>query len=122
MWKAQAPQMMGNPAVSGQQIAQFVDQQIVGGKLLTEPALHRFKSDLGKPLMEATIQDFQEYAPLIPGVRDPFAASIAEVFLTYAARRLRHEMAQWRAETRELAPPRQTKNLFRDTGQRHGSC
>jgi hypothetical protein len=47
MWKAQAPQMMGNPAVSGQQIAQFVDQQIVGGKLLTEPALHRFKSDLG---------------------------------------------------------------------------
>jgi energy-coupling factor transporter ATP-binding protein EcfA2 len=100
MWKAQAPQMMGNPAVSGQQIAQFVDQQIVGGKLLTEPALHRFKSDLGKPLMEATIQDFQEYAPLIPGVRDPFAASIAEVFLTYAARRLRHEMAQWRAETR----------------------
>jgi hypothetical protein len=29
-------------------------------------------------------------------------------------------MAQWRAET-GVGSARQTKNLFRDTGQRHGS-
>jgi hypothetical protein len=42
--------------------------------------------------------DFREFHPVVAGIKDPFAASIAEVFLSYSQRRSANELAQWKLE------------------------
>lgn len=104
-WKTQAAPSMGDRAATPDQIEQWIEQQVLVNRQLTPASLARFKSDMGKNLSDASLLEFQENAPLIAGVRDPFAASIAEVFLTYGARRFRHDVARWKADTKGEGSP-----------------
>lgn len=99
-WKSEAPGAFGYQHYTPEQLENLIEQNIIARKLLTPASLKRFKRDLGKGIADASLGDFQELAPLFLGVRDPFTASIAEVFLTYAARRTRHDFAKWRTEAR----------------------
>jgi len=110
-WRQQAPLAHGSPATD-EQIEQWITSNVLQNRLLTSGALNRFKQASGKTLSNASITDFQKYAPLIAGVRDPFAASIAEVFLSYNARRVQHEFAQWRFATKGEGSPMSDEDFF----------
>ena len=90
----------------------WIQTQILEQRHLTQPVLHRLVAAIGKPLWEVTITDLQKNGPLIGGVRDPFTASIAEVFLTYNARLVRHESDQWRFEKKGIGPEPATDEEF----------
>lgn len=70
-----------------------------GSKLISRNALSRMAQELGKEIDEFTADDFKNYGPLIARVRDPFATSITEVFLSYASRRRDNDFQRWLMET-----------------------
>jgi hypothetical protein len=49
-----------------------------------------------KRLIDFTEDDFRKYSPVLAGVRDPFEITVAELFLSYHARRERNDYFQWR--------------------------
>lgn len=93
-WRLQA---LNNPSFMNNESAQvnFASDQAIAARLITRPALDRMMRETEKSLSEMTEADFKRYAPLLGGIRDPFAASIAEIFLSYEQRRSANEHAQW---------------------------
>lgn len=87
-----APELAADPNAQ----EQWVNQNAMNSKLLSGTALVRMNVETGKTLLQMTAEDFKEHAPIISGVKDPFAASISEVFLSYSQRRTANEIAQWR--------------------------
>jgi len=77
---------------------QYIYDAIYQQQLLTSTIVTKLEADIGRAIWDASIADFQEHAPLILGVRDPFATSISELFLTYNARWIRHRYARWSFE------------------------
>lgn len=86
------------PNLTPDQIEVNLRQQVESSRLLTTQALDRMVREADKPLRELSSDDFKEFHPVVSGVKDPFAASIAEVFLSYSQRRNANEHAQWRLE------------------------
>lgn len=82
------------------QIDANLTSNLINGQLLTAQTMDRMRRDIGKPVRDWSLQDMRDHSPVVVGVRDPFAASIAEVFLSYAQRRAGNELAQWRFETK----------------------
>lgn len=70
--------------------------QFLASGLMPETTLDRMLEDSQKSILELDIEDFRRYAPLLSGVRDPFTASIAEIFLSYANRRYSNDVLQFR--------------------------
>lgn len=95
-------QVRTQPALSDNPIEaeKWGEQQVLNAKLLSRSAIDRMKAETSKTLFEMSVDDLKRHAPLIAGVKDPFASSIAEVFLSYAQRRTANDMAQWRQETK----------------------
>ena len=93
-WKVQA---VTNPGTANDESAQsiFVAEQAISSRLISRAGLDRMTKEGEKSLSEMTDLDFKRHAPLIGGIRDPFAASIAEIFLSYEQRRSANERAQW---------------------------
>jgi ABC-type molybdenum transport system ATPase subunit/photorepair protein PhrA len=93
-WRLQA---LNNPSFMNNESAQvnFASDQAIAARLITRLALDRMMRETEKSLSEMTEADFKSYAPLLGGIRDPFAASIAEIFLSYEQRRSANERAQW---------------------------
>lgn len=83
--------------MSGDKFAQsqFVSEQIVASRFISQVALNRMLTESGKDLVEMTDLDFKRHAPLVGGIKDPFAVSVAEIFLSYEQRRAANEKAQW---------------------------
>jgi ABC-type Mn2+/Zn2+ transport system ATPase subunit len=96
---AMAPDSLG-PNATLDQIDQWMIPQLVSSRALSRAAAERMIAEAGKPLSGFSHADFREFAPLIAGVKDPFAASIAEVFLSYRERKTQNDMAQWRFATK----------------------
>lgn len=70
----------------------------IGNRWISEPALERLIERSGRTILELQIEDFREHYPLIDGVRDPFAISATEIFLSYHDRFNRNRFEQWRVE------------------------
>ena len=81
--------------LTGDALEQEIQRIAVGGRLITARALERLLAASGLPLSEMPLDHYRRYAPLITGVRDPFALSVNEIFLSYFARRNRNELEQW---------------------------
>ncbi|WP_309633066.1 ATP-binding protein [Aeromicrobium sp. SORGH_AS_0981] len=96
-WLQEAPRPHGMDA-GPDYLEQWIIEQAVSSKLTTLSAITRMKTEAKKDLHTFHIDDFQKHAPLLAGVKDPFAASIAEVFLSYRQRKTQNDMAQWRLE------------------------
>jgi ABC-type branched-subunit amino acid transport system ATPase component len=69
--------------------------QLIAQRQLTPAGLARITTKAGKRLSQFRHSDFQRYALLLPGVKDPFQFSISELFLTYLSRYRRNQEQQW---------------------------
>lgn len=95
-------QQPGQPTMTEGEQEAWLRDQIVNGRQLSREALERMLEAAGKALWDFTLEDFREHAPLVIGQRDPFATSIAEVFLTYGARQTHNSYAQWRVDKKGI--------------------
>lgn len=82
-------------ALEGEALEGAVQSALVAQLQISPLALDRFLESTGKKLIELDISDFRKFAPLLIGVRDPFALSITEVFLSYHQRRNSNDRDQW---------------------------
>lgn len=64
-------------------------------RLVTADSLSRMKEAAGKPLIEFSEDDYRSYTPLLLHLRDPFAVTMGEVFLTYHSRHQRNRFLRF---------------------------
>lgn len=84
-----------NGSLEGDALEAAVRLALVTQQLLGAKALDQFVTSSGKRLIDLEIADYRRYAPLLIGVRDPFALSVAEVFLSYHQRKNANDRDQW---------------------------
>jgi ABC-type branched-subunit amino acid transport system ATPase component len=72
-----------------------VQTRVQQSRILSTRALERMLDESGKRLIEFDIDDYRRHVPLMMGVRDLFAITLNELFLTYHHRRGRNDYLQW---------------------------
>ncbi|MGX1793718.1 AAA family ATPase [Microbacterium sp. NPDC055312] len=78
--------------------AETLELVTVQNRWVSEAALQSILDRSGRSILELELNDFREHHPLIDGVRDPFAISATEIFLSYHDRYNRNRFEQWRVE------------------------
>lgn len=78
--------------------AETLQRVAVQNQWVSEAALQNLLDRSGHSILELELDDFREHHPLIDGVRDPFAISATEIFLSYHDRYNRNRFEQWRVE------------------------
>ncbi|WP_162239342.1 ATP-binding protein [Plantibacter sp. Leaf314] len=78
--------------------AETLQHATVQNRWVSEAALQILLERSGHSILELELDDFREHHPLIDGVRDPFAISATEIFLSYHDRYNRNRFEQWRVE------------------------
>jgi ABC-type branched-subunit amino acid transport system ATPase component len=99
-------QQMPRLGAAPEELEHLLGVRLIEQRQLTATGLARLTAGAGKRLSEFKHQDFRRHAPLLTGVKDPFALSIAELFLTYHNRLIRNRFQQWlQAEGKEDSRP-----------------
>ena len=85
---------------NAEQLEQQVSESLAASQAVTRAQLDRMVEASGKRVTQFEDEDYRRYTPLITGVRDAFAMSISELFLTYHSKRERNQFYQWREATK----------------------
>jgi energy-coupling factor transporter ATP-binding protein EcfA2 len=99
-WIQQFMQPPNNLARGSEEMEQTVRSQLVASRQLSAAAVDRLASQTGKRIVDLVVDDYRVHAPLLPGIRDPFTMGVAEVFLSYHARRQQNRFHQWLQATK----------------------
>lgn len=92
-----------NPAAYGgsgspEELSAWLRQQAVGSQLVSEAEFDKMVERADRSIDLMDVKDFARAAPIIMGFRDPFLASLSEIFLTYSSRRDREMYEAYRAQ------------------------
>lgn len=78
------------------QLEEEVGKQLEMEDRLSVHAFRAMTETAGKRLIDFDEDDYRRYAPAMAGIRDAFALTISEVFLSYHGRLEANDQAQWR--------------------------
>lgn len=81
------------------ELENYLRSNVLSSRLVTESALRRMLEQSGKRLVDFTVDDYRIHGPLLIGIRDPFALTVSELFLTYHQRKNQNKFLQWLLET-----------------------
>ncbi len=79
------------------ELEQALMQGLVGSRMITEAGLARMLATAQKRLIDFSDFDYRTASSLLTGVglRDAFALTVTELFLTYQQRRVRNDFLRW---------------------------
>jgi ABC-type transport system involved in cytochrome c biogenesis ATPase subunit len=83
------------------QVEASVRNAVLNQRLISQRSLDRLLAGSGKDLVDMEVADYRLYAPLLVGIRDPFALSVTELFLSYHDRWNRNAFEQWLAAEKQ---------------------
>jgi len=87
----------GGFTAGSSELEEQLRRDLVGTRMITEAALKRMLTTAQKRLVDFSDFDYRTASPLLTGtgLRDAFALTVTELFLTYQQRRVRNDFLQW---------------------------